>query len=154
MSPLTVTIPDDNGFYSLYADGLFSKKTFDKETKQTFLTFDENAVIFLFYTYPSCREICAVRNAASDKMTALPGLSKKVSPLFTVRASAVDKMRRAIAFLNRNAGGAYSWKDGFYIRLFFLVCRKGPLNYPALRKLAETSRAIDESRLTIRMLRF
>jgi hypothetical protein len=140
MSVLTVAIPDEGGFYSLFADGLFAKKTFDKASGRTFLDFGDNAVIFLFYTYPALREICAVRNAPSDNMVFLPGLSQKVSPLFTVRASAVDRLRRAIGFLNRRFGGAYSWDDGFYIRLFFLVRQRGPLSYPALRKLAEASR--------------
>jgi hypothetical protein len=147
MSALTVTIPDENGFYSLYADGLFARKTFDRETGQTFLDFEEGAALFLFYAYPASREICAVRNAPSEKMISLPGLSKKVTPLFTVRGSAAGKIRRAIAFLNRNFGGAYSWNDDFYIRLFFLACQRGPLNYPALRKLAVLSRALEQPTL-------
>ena len=147
MKDLAVSIPDENAFYSLYADGLFSQKIFDKASRTTFLTFPENAVVFLFYTYPAYREICAVRNAESDKMAALPGLSQKVTPLFTVRGSAADKLRRAIGFLNRRFGGAYSWNDGFYIRLFFLVRRKGPLNYPALRKLAALSRDMEQPRM-------
>jgi hypothetical protein len=137
VSQLTVAIPGENSFYSLYADGLFLKKTFDKASGQVFFSYGDNAVVFLFYTYPASREICAVRNAPSAKMISLPGLSRKVTLLFSVRASATDKLRRAIAFLNTRRGGAYSREDGFYIRLFFLLRQRGPLNYPALRKLAE-----------------
>jgi hypothetical protein len=147
MKDLAVSIPDENAFYSLYADGLFSQKVFDKASRTTSLTFPENAVVFLFYTYPAYREICAVRNAPAGKMILPPGLSRKVTQLFAVRASAVDKLRRAIAFLNRHFGGAYSWDDGFYIRLFFLVSQRGPLSYPALRKLAETARAREQAGL-------
>jgi hypothetical protein len=136
---LTVTVPEEAGFYSLYADGVFSSKTFDRSSRATFLTYDENAVVFLYYTYPVYREACAVRNVTRGGTAAFPGLSKKVAPLFSVRASAVDKLRRAAGFLNRNFGGAYFYDDGFYIRLRFLVSQRGRLNCAALRKLAESS---------------
>jgi hypothetical protein len=136
---LDVLIPADDSFYTLYADGVFLKKSFDRDSRSTVLSYDENAVVFLYYTYPAHREACAVRNAPSDRMAAFPGLSKKVSPLFSVRGSRVDKLKRAAAFLNRNFGGAWSRGDGFYIRLYFLLSQRGRLNYAALRKLAEIS---------------
>jgi hypothetical protein len=131
---LTVTVPDNNHFYSLYADGLFSRKSYDRESGVTRLFFDPGAVVFLFYTYPAHREACVIRNAAGPAL--LPGLSKRVSLLFSVHASRVDKLRRAAGFLNAREGGAYSRDDGFYIRLAFIVSRKGKLSYYALRRLA------------------
>jgi hypothetical protein len=131
---LAVTIPDKNNFYSLYADGRFTRKVYDRESGITQLFFDPNSVVFLFYTYPTHREVCVIRNSAG--LTLLPGLSKRVSLLFSVHASRVDKLRRAIGFLNARAGGAYDFDDGFYIRLAFLISRRGKINYFALRKLA------------------
>jgi hypothetical protein len=131
---ITVTIPDKNSFYSLYADGPFRQKKYIREAGHTLISFDRDAVMFLYYTYPTHREACAVRNTLSGSLL-LPGLSKQVSLLFSVHASRIDKLRRAVAFLNANAGGAYSWNDGFYIRLGFILSLRGKINYPALRKL-------------------
>jgi len=54
-----------------------------------------------------------------------------------VHSSKVDKLKRAVGFLNKNAGGAYRFSDDFYTRLYFVLEKKGKLNYPALRNLAE-----------------
>jgi hypothetical protein len=133
---LIITIPAGNSFYSLYADGPYKGKTRLKDSGETLLSYPPGALIFLYYTYPTHREACAVRNSSAGDQVSLPGLSKKVSLLFRVQASRVDKLRRAAGFLNTNSGGAYSAGDGFYVRLFFILCRRGKINYPALRKLA------------------
>jgi hypothetical protein len=139
---LEVIIPDHNSFYSLFADGLHSWKTYDRAKRATIITYPRNAVLFLYYTYPTHREACAVRNTPPESGgLLLPGLSKTVSPLFSVRASKVDKLKRAVAFLNKHSGGAYDRDDGFYIRLFFLLQQRGKINYIALEKLAENTSA-------------
>jgi hypothetical protein len=135
---LLVTIPDKNNFYSLYADGLFARKLYLKDQGITLIYFDPSAVVFLFYTYPTCRQAAVIRNVQRNSRW-LPGLSKPVSLIFSVHASRVDKLRRAAAFLNARSGGAYSWDDGFYIRLSFILSRPGKLNYAALRSLARRS---------------
>ena len=134
---LVVTVPDGAHFYSLYADGLYARKAYLRETGESLLAFPPGAAVFLYYTYPSHRAASLVRNlpGASE----LPGLSRKVSLLFTVHASKVDKLKRAVGFLNKNAGGAYIFPDDFYARLYFVLQRRGRLNYPALRALAEKS---------------
>jgi hypothetical protein len=141
VTPLEIIIPGEASFYSLYADGLFSGKTLLPESDAAILAFPENALIFLYYTYPAHREACAVRNSTTSgaRSLFLPGLSKRVSLLFAVHASRVDKLRRAVSFLNTHSSGAYSFGDGFYIRLRFLLCQRGKLNYPALRMLADSS---------------
>lgn len=136
---LDITIPDPelSTFYSLYAYGQPSRKLYLKESVTTLLSYPEDSVIFLFYTYPTHREACAIRNVQAGTVTvSLPGLSKKVSLLFSVHASRVDKLRRAITFLDKQ-GLAYSQDDGFYIRLFFVLSQKGSLNYAALTKLTK-----------------
>ena len=138
---LSVLIPEKPAFYSLYADGLVRGKFFDREKNTTVLSFAENAVAVLYYTYPTRREACVIRNS-SDGKTPLPGLSKPVSLLFSLAASRVDKLRRAVAFLEKNHrahGGAFVRDDGFYIRLFFLLRERGKLSCRALAKLAEYS---------------
>jgi hypothetical protein len=137
--PLIVTIPDKAAFYSLYSDGLLAWKHYDKDSETTSIAYNDNAVVILYYTYPTHREACIIRSTQEGGAAALPGLSKKVSLLFSVHASKVDKLRRAAGFLNKHHGGAFSKDDGFYLRLYFLLCEKGPLNYPALKNLAERS---------------
>ena len=134
---LIIIIPDKASFYSLYADGRFSRKTYMKDSRTSLFSYSPGSAVFLFYTYPTHRAVSLVRNAAGN--SAFPGLSKKVRTVFTVHASKVDKLRRAIGYLNKNAGGAYRFTDDFYLRLYFIVSRRGKLNYIALRKLTERS---------------
>jgi hypothetical protein len=132
---LVIVIPDKSSFYSLYADGLFTRKVYDKNTGESFFSYDKGALVILYYTYPTHRAASVIRNVPGR--AALPGLSKKVGVLFTVHASKVDKLKRAAGFLNKNAGGACRFADGFYTRLYFILQQRGKLNYQALRGLAE-----------------
>jgi len=110
------------------------RKTYIKDTGESFFAYPPGAVIFLYYTYPTHRAASAVRHVPGG--ASLPGLSNKVNLLFTVHASKVDKLKRAVGYLNKNAGGAYRFGDDFYLRFYFLLEKKGKLNYPALRNLA------------------
>lgn len=140
MQKLVVTIPDENAFYSLYSDGLLVRKTYVRESRSTLIEYDSDAVVVLYYTYPTHREACLVRNTFfQGDGTSLPGLSRKVSLIFSVEASRVDKLKRAIAFLSENFDNAFSRNDAFYIRLLFLLRARGKLNYLALRELAAAS---------------
>jgi hypothetical protein len=131
---LIIVIPDKSNFYSLYADGLYSRKAYVKDMETSYFAYSPGSVIFLYYTYPTHRAASAVRYVPGE--ASLPGLSKKVNLLFTVHASKVDKLKRAVGFLNKNAGGAYSFEDDFYLRLYYVLEKKGKLNYLALRNLA------------------
>jgi len=139
---LAITIPDRSSFHSLYADGLFSRKAYLKDSGETLLAYPPDSVVFLFYTYPTHRAASCVRNAPGS--AAFPGLSKKVSLIFSVHASRVDKLKRSIGYLNKNTGGAYRYEDDFYMRLYFILQQRGKLNYLALRGLAKRS---DERKL-------
>jgi hypothetical protein len=134
-SELVIVIPDESNFYSLYADGIYTRKTYVKDTGESYFAYPPGSVVFLYYTYPTHRTASAVRHAPGG--ASLPGLSKKVNLLFTVHASKVDKLKRAVGFLNKNAGGACRFGDGFYLRLYWILEAKGRLCYPALRNLAE-----------------
>ena len=132
---LVVTIPDTNAYYSLYADGLYGRKTYLKESGVTLLAYPPGEAVFLYYTYPTLRAASLIRHEAGG--AALPGLSAPVRLLFTVHASRVDKLKRAVAFLNKHSRiGAYRLSDAFYTRLYFIVSKRGKLSYPALRRLA------------------
>jgi len=144
---LEITIPDCNSFYSLYSDGNHAWKTYDRQKKHSLLYYAPGAVVILYYTYPTYREACVIRNVTADNAAALPGLSKKVSVLFNVRASRVDKLKRAAGWLNKHTSGAFAHDDGFYARLVYLLEQRGKLNYAALGKLAECSSSNDQNNL-------
>jgi len=140
LKQLEVAIPDHNSFYTLYADGKHCFKTYDRQKKVTLLQYPQDAAVFLYYTYPTHREACLVRNNDAESGIFLPGLAKKVFSVFSVHASRVDKLKRAVSYLNEHSSaGAYGHDDGFYVRLGFLLEQRGKLNYPALRELSESS---------------
>jgi len=101
----------------------------------------------LYYTYLTYREACVIRYVQDGNGVPLPGLSKNVNVLFRVRASRVDKLKRAAGWLNKHSAGAFAHDDGFYVRLFYILERRGKINYPALSKLAENSSAQNQFKL-------
>jgi len=140
LKQLEITIPDYNSFYTLYADGKHSWKTYDRQKKAALLYYPPGAAVLLYYTYRTYREACVIRNSDSEDGIILPGLSKKVTRIFRVQASRVDKLKRAAFYLNEHSGaGAYGHDDGFYVRLGCLLEQRGKLNYVALRNLFEKS---------------
>jgi hypothetical protein len=148
---LEVTVPDHNSFYTLFANGNHSWKTYDRQNKRTLLYYAPGAVVILYYTYKTHREACVIRNTtegAGTRRVTLPGLSKEVCRLFSVRASRVDKLKRATGWLNVHSPlAAYGFDDGFYVRLCYLLEQRGKINYPALGKLAEVSSVQNQNNL-------
>jgi hypothetical protein len=138
---LIVTIPKNASFYTLYSDGLHCAKTIDVKTSLVSFHYPQNEAVFLYYTYPHHREAFLIRNTENGDVS-LPSLSKKVSVLFTARASRVDKLKRAVSFLNVHTKGANLFSDDFYIRLWLILEKKGKLDYPALLGIAE--KALEE----------
>jgi hypothetical protein len=148
LKQLEIAIPDHNSFYTLYAEGKHCFKAYDRLKKVTLLHYPPGAAVFLYYTYPVYREACVVRNNDAENGLMLPGLAKKVSPVFRVQASRVDKLKRAAFYLNEHSSaGAYGHEDGFYVRLGCLLEQRGKLNYAALRELSESS--INETQLNL-----
>ena len=148
---LEITIPDRNSFYTLYSDGPHAWKTYDQQKKATLLYYPPGAAVLLYYTYPTYREACVIRNIQDETGQGgcmLPGLSKKVFILFRVRASRVDKLKRAAGWLKEHCyAGAYGHDDGFFMRLVYILEQRGKLNYVALRDLAERSSAPNQLNL-------
>jgi hypothetical protein len=132
---LLIIIPGDPPFYSLYAAGNPLRKVFVKDVAASYLYYAQNAVVALFYTYPSFRAAHIVRNVPAGKCS-FPGLTKKVAPLCSFRASRVDKLRRALGRLGARFNSAFDFPDAFYLRLAFLIEARGKLNYIALDSLA------------------
>jgi hypothetical protein len=136
---LTAEIRDENPYCSLYSDGLYAWKTRDEAKKATLISYSPGSVLFLYYTYPAHREAACVRYVPeSETAEAYPCLDRKVETLFTVGASRVDKLRRAVGYINKNCSpAAYRRSDAFFCRLYNLILRHGKLNYAALTLLAE-----------------
>ena len=148
---LEVTIPDHSSFCTLYSDGNHAWKTYDRQKKHTLIYYPPEAVVFLYYTYPTYREAVVIRNIQDENefshCVTLPGLSKNVKVLFRVRASRVDKLKRAAGWLGKHSPGAFVHDDGFYTRLSYVLEQHGKINYPALGKLAENSSAQNQINL-------
>lgn len=137
---LEITIPDHNSFYTIFSEGKYSWKTYDHLKKHTLLYYPPGAAVILYYTYPTYREACVIRNNGGENTVMLPNLSKKVSVLFRVRSSRVDKLKRAAFWLNNHSNsGAYGHDDGFYTRLVYILEQRGKLNYAALSKLSDSA---------------
>lgn len=130
-------IPEFNSYYRLYADGPHTEKRYVRSRGVTRLVYPGDAAIFLYYSYPAYREAVAVRNAPEGGIT-LPSVLGPVRPLFRAGSSAAGKLKKAAEYLNENCGGAYCFPDGFYIRLYFLLMKKGPLPERELGALADS----------------
>lgn len=132
---LIITIPDAPPFYSLYSDGIHSHKRYIKDEGVTLLYYPPQSVIALYYTYPSFRKAALVRFTGSGGEN-FPGLSQPVKTIFELRASKTDKLRRAIAHLQKHSGGAFVFTGDFYLRLYFILQTRGKLDYSLLETLA------------------
>jgi hypothetical protein len=127
-----------NNFYSIYSDGIFDKKHFDKESGITTLEYKNNSAVLLYYTYPVHRRVYLVRNVSNEtNLTGLPSLSKKVKIIFKNTASRVDKTRRAFGRIREHYGGPFVFPDDFYLRLDFLIKQKGKIKYSLIDALTE-----------------
>jgi hypothetical protein len=60
----------------------------------------------------------------------------RARPLFRAEASAAGRLKKAAEYLDENYGSAYGFPDGFYMRLYFLLQRSGPLSGRELDALA------------------
>jgi hypothetical protein len=134
---LVVAVPPEGNFYSLYADGLYCMKKYDKESGTTYLHYEGGTAVFLYYTYPNHRRVYLIRNEESGDVKSLPGLSKKVTVIFRQYASRVNKTKRAVSYLNAHYENAYGYSDKFYTRLSALLQRKGEIDYAAIDALCK-----------------
>jgi hypothetical protein len=134
---LIITVTPNN-FYSVYSDGVFERKHFDKDAEITILEYGEKAVILLYYTYPVHRRVYLVRNISDEtNLTGLPSLSKKVKIIFKNTASRVDKTRRVFGHIREHYGSPFIFPDDFYLRLDFLIKQKGKIKYYLIDALVE-----------------
>jgi len=136
MEFLKVHIPTEKQFYSLYSEGCYtSKKSDDNET---ILTYCQNEVLFLYYTYPSHRRAYIVRFDSDNKNgIMLPSLDQPVKIISRCHASKVDKLKKTAGFLKEYCPNAFAFSDSFYVRIHFIIQQKGKINYEAIRVLLE-----------------
>jgi hypothetical protein len=133
---LEVTIQKNPQFFSLYADG--QEDTIIKNHSSSILLYPPDAVIFLYYTFPTHRRVYCVRNTNKEHMCELPGLSHSIAVLFKQFASRVDKTKKAVSYLREHyPHSAFSFDDGFYLRLDILLQLKGKLDYSELEALCK-----------------
>ena len=133
---LEVTIQKKPKFFSLYADG--HEETMLQTNTSSVLLYPPDAVLFLYYTFPTHRRVYCIRNNLAGCVSELPGLSHSVTILFKQFASRVDKTKKAISYLREHyPKDVFSFDDGLYIRLDVLLQVKGKLNYSELEALCK-----------------
>lgn len=133
---LEVKIDFEPVFFSLYTDGDHIIKTQTKTDTEFY--YKSNAVLFLYYTYPTHRRVYCIKNTSEGSLINLPNLNKPVEMLFKQIASRVDKTRRAVSFLKEHyKEKAFSFPPVFYRQLDVLILKKGKLDYPSLDKIAQ-----------------
>ena len=137
---LHITIPREQNFYTLYADG--KEDTLVNTDSGSVLYYPENAVILLYYTFPTHRRVYCIRNIESSIVSDLPSVSLPVSILFKQFASRVDKTKKAISYLREHyPEHTFTLPNGFYSRLGLLLSQKGKLDYYLLDELIKRSLA-------------
>lgn len=135
---LQITIPHAPIFFTLYADG--KEDTIVNTDTGSVLYYPDNAIILLYYTFPTHRRLYCVRNTECSIMSDLPSVSLPVSILFKQFASRVDKTKKAISYLREHYHEhAYNLPNGFYSRLGLMLSQKGKLNYLLLDDLVKRS---------------
>jgi hypothetical protein len=134
---LVITNDPDNKFYSIYSDGLFVSKQYDKESGITTLEYARDSAVLVYYTYPVHRRVYLVRNvpARNEGTVGLPCLSNKIKILFKNTASRVDKTRRVFAHIHKHYGNAFIFPDDYYLRLDFIIKQKGKIKYSLIDAL-------------------
>lgn len=121
-------------YYTLYVKGNYStKKDFADGVNFEFV---QNSLLILYYTYPAHRRAYVVRFTGNDN-THLPGLSQPVKILLVVHASKVDKLKKAISFIQEHYFKPTYLPDLFYYRLEQIIKQKGKLNYETLHCLCQ-----------------
>lgn len=101
---MIVTLPRKTiDHFTLYADGYLIKKFFIKHETQHSFIFDDNYVLFLFYTYPHHRRayVVTVDKIGLLPKTRLPGVKSSVTILYKARGKKIDMLKNAL-YLLRN----------------------------------------------------
>ncbi len=131
---LQIYIPKDPHFFSLYADG--KEETLVQTNSASVLYYPPDAIVFLYYTYPTHRRVYCIRNAERQRMNDLPCTSLPVAILFKQFASRVDKTKKAVSYIREHYPEiSFSQPDSFYSRLDILLLAKGKLDYSLLDEL-------------------
>ncbi len=135
MNLIEILVPNEKNFYTLYSDGL---ETFKQAVPSgTLFTYPPKSIIILYYTYPTHRRAYVVRYVESPntQLITLPGVSLPVKELIRVHASKVDKLKKSISYLKEHTHNVYQLSDSFFIRLHYLLQKKGKVNYESLKAL-------------------
>lgn len=135
---LGIKIYDKPEYFSLYCDGLDAVQNREKDS--SIFLYPNNAIIFLFYTYPSHRRVYCVKNCNSSLMYELPNVNRKTTILFKQFASKVDKTKKAVSFIKEHYPKyVYKYSDVFYYKLDIIIKEKGKLDYYVLDALCKRS---------------
>lgn len=132
----TVAIPSDNGHYTLYAEGVFIRKSF--MDGRSFITLDASHAIVLYYTVHEWRHlyVCVAADALPGHAFNFNECDMQLSVLADLTGRAYDRFKRSMDYLNAaSAGTFYRYPAPFFWQLAAL-CRCGKNDRFNLRLLA------------------
>ena len=131
----TVTIPKDNEHYSLYAEGIFIRKTVTEQ--QSFITLNDDFCITLYYTVHTWRHlyVCVATRLFPDYPHTFNESDAQLSVIADLTGRAYDRFKRSMHYLNvATLGAFYRFPPSFFWQLASL-CRFGKNNRLNLRLL-------------------
>ena len=121
----TVTIPVDNEHYSLYAEGVFVRKTVTEQ--QSFITLNDDFCILLYYTVHTWRHlyVCVATRLFPYCPHNFNESDAPLSVIADLSGRAYDRFKRSMRYLNAATRGAfYRFPPAFFWQLASL-CRFG-----------------------------
>lgn len=134
----TISIPNENEHYSLYAEGVFVRKMITDT--QSFITLNDDFCIILYYTVHTWRHLyvcCATRLFPYYPHT----FNESDAPLSVIAdltGRSYDRFKRSMAYLNAaTLGKFYRFPPTFFWQLASL-CRFGKNSRLNLRLLVNT----------------
>ena len=126
---ISISIPSDDNYYHLYAEGVFLSK--HTKHNQTEITLDDNYPFILYYYFPYHARIyiCCNKETCSKNLFSLYNVSKEFSIISILEGRrSFDRFKRVMDYLNQKTEGqVYKLPASYFWQLAYL-CKTGRNN--------------------------
>lgn len=123
---ISVSIPSDDNYYHIYAEGVFISQ--HTENNQTEITLDDNYPFILYYYFPYHARIyiCCNKENCSKYLFSLYNVSKEFSIISILEGRrSFDRFKRVMDYLNQKTEGqVYKLPPSYFWQLAYL-CKTG-----------------------------
>lgn len=131
----TITIPQENGNWTVYAEGVLVRRAFTDGA--SFVTLDDDHCITLYYTVRTWRRlyVCASPRLVPFRVHDFAESDAPLSVMADLAGRAYDRYKRSMGRLSAATGGGfYRYPPAFFWQLAFL-CRFGKNDAHNLERL-------------------